>query len=117
MNVRLGSFLVALAVVVLVAAFGAAPAAAQQEPDCEGVPHCGPYNEDPAPPCFPNDPFCGGGGGGGGSPPVACWGCEFFIGVGYVCTTVDEGRSECNEYPSQSCWPEGAFCLVIVVEG
>lgn len=67
MNMRPSSLVFTAAVLFLLAALSPAPAGAQQGEECEGIPHCGPFDEDPGEGCNgPNDPFCEGGGGGGG---------------------------------------------------
>ena len=92
MTVRGSSFFVILAALSFVA-LGAAPAAAQQSGDCEGIPHCGPYVDPPGDPCNgPNDPFCNGGGGGGGTigPCAKCARKTVLFNTFYACCTTAE---------------------------
>jgi hypothetical protein len=46
-----------------------------------------------------------------------CWWCRFWPMLGLMCWTANSGRSDCTSYPSQPCWPQGAFCDVIIVTG
>jgi hypothetical protein len=78
MDLRPGSLIPAIAVLTALAALSPPPASAQQGEECEGVPHCGPYSENPPEECNgPNDPFCNGGGGG---PIATCSVCFHFPG-------------------------------------
>jgi hypothetical protein len=62
MNLRPGSLVVAIAILTAFAALSPSLAGAQQEGDCEWIPHCGPYVDDPP----------AGGGSGGGSTCATC---------------------------------------------
>lgn len=81
MNRRRGSFLAGMATLFVLVLLSPAPAGAQQGEECEGIPHCGPFEQDPGNPCNgPNDPFCEGGGGGGGGGGSSCATCvDVFI--------------------------------------
>lgn len=100
---------------------------AQVQDECDGVPHCGPFDEDPGTPCLgPDDPFCDGE-GGSGEFPSGCMNCEWREtapgwGAGPVCTQVDlneTGRENCDQVyeggTPVSCSIWGIFCENIVV--
>lgn len=119
---RVPVFAAALTLALAVAAVPAPVIAQQQNGECEGLPHCGPYSEDPGEGCLGHDdPFCNGGGGGGGSPD--CLKCAFTDYGTYIevsCIYVSEGRSECDiEVTNEeiTCQTSGAFCDTIIVEG
>lgn len=45
-----------------------------------------------------------------------CYTCKWWPFLGLQCWPgASAGRSDCLEVPSQSCYPWGAFCEVIVV--
>jgi hypothetical protein len=82
MNLRPGSLAVAAAIMIGLASLSPPHVNAQPGGECEeGIPHCGPYSEDPGDGCLgPDDPFCngGGGGGGGGGTNTGCRICLFI---------------------------------------
>lgn len=118
-------FLATIAVLALVAGFTPSSVSAQQQGDCDGVPHCGPYNEDPGEPCLgPNDPFCnGGGGGGGGGSTGQCQVCDLTCDSNNNCTAScddnmvgETGKSECEvtqEGEEISCQTWGTTCVSV----
>lgn len=49
---------------------------------------------------------------------AGCMKCKWFPFLGSICSFgATQGRSECDEYPSNSCHLWGAFCEVIIVPG
>lgn len=109
--------------VLVLAAFlvlAAAPAVVEaQEGECEGVPRCGPYDEDPGEGCNgPNDPFCQGGGGGGGTN-TGCAVCIYIpespdgVPAHYDCANLNQQPrlNDCEGY-ANGCSSNG-FCYIV----